>query len=310
MRATSQDLELLELLEELKDQQSFMDFSRKFCLEQPFLRKRILKVARDYQEAYESGDSADAAECITNMVAVYCAAHGMSTLGDLYKAVFEINTNTLIIGCLNVRELQEREFKKDYRRALRTGKSAECAKMYFEAVRESLLRNYPDVFTTGKEAIPLTVLVSWENKFEDPHSYGGILQGLGFPSIQDVEVTYRIGVVPNATDRGVEDLWDEYAESLLEFPPSAQNGGAVRQRETWTSMTIPSSFIGMSGDSDWPKVRRSFTRRGIRKKDEKIDSMYSPAQDYMSKYVFDSVCDGDIIAALVMRSINKMTECE
>jgi len=187
-----------------------------------------------------------------------------------------------------------------------------CEKMFFDAVQKSLMKHYPNVFTTSGNATPITVLVSFDNKVEDHHSLGFLLVGFGFPYSQELEVTYRIRVVPNATAQGKERLWKDYVASQLDYPPNVQNSGAVRIRNMWTSMIFPISLLGMPGKSDWPKNRKAFTMGsfGISQESQKKDIVVAPPAEYMNKYIFDPVSDGDIIAALIMRSLNKMAEAE
>ena len=186
--------------------------------------------------------------------------------------------------------------------------------MYFNAIQKALIKNYPSVFSDSREATPITVLLTWSNNINKPHSYGGVFLALGYPSVQEMEVTYGTRIILNATDKSIDELWEEYKASvaLMQKIP-AQNGVAVRQREMWTSFFIPISLIGIYGDSDWPTKRRLFTSLQ-HAEDYKTDKWHywrrSWYYEYHKEFVFDPVSDGDVIAALIMRSLNKIHDSE
>ena len=342
-------------IKEWDDSRAFVGFAKSFAKEQPLFRREIATKLQQYCEADVAKDADLKATSITNMVILYGTAKGLSDMLVHFKegAAKVTGGNVQMFGYQNGKEMFDGMFKKDYVELSFPGRDKLSNKMYFDAVQNALLRNYPNVFTASQDATPVTVLVSFENKFEDEHSYGGLLCALGFPLAQEVDVTYRVRVVMNSNGQSEEELWNEYANSRLEYPPSVQNGGAVRRREMWTSMFLPFSLIGMPGDSDWPKKRKLFTTGSslITKSREsyakemmamhlKSAQMWQEAVDrsaqmshnavntyaqtlqeerekaeelsytYMDRFVFDPVSDGDIIAALVMRSLNKMADAE
>ena len=289
----------------------FMDFAKKFSNEYPELMGEVLQKVREYQGAEEIGDYEQKAECITNVVMTYVGWSAMRRSADNWKKSFEQQTNLRMFGYENMRVYFEKGFRDDFRALARYGKNNACAKLYFDAVQSALLKNYPGVFTTASDATPLTVLITFKNKYEDSINYAGIFYGLGFPMTQEVEVEYNVRIIPNAGDVDNDKMWKEYDASQFAWPPDAQNGGAVRRRERWTSMVLPFSLIGIPGESDWPKERKWFTSRGmLSKANEHNDMGNAKPREYLEEYMFDPVSDGDVIAALVMRSLNKMAETE
>ena len=255
----------------------------------------------------------------------------MRRSADGWAKSFEKQTYLRVLGYENMRVYFEKGFRDDFRALARYGKNNACAKLYFDAVQAALLKNYPGVFTTANDATPLTVLIAFRNKYDDADNYNnsglitglgilteakstnyaGIFYGLGFPMTQEVKVEYNIRVIPNAGRVDKERLWNEYGESQFTWPPDAQNGGAVRRRERWTSMVLPISLIGIPGESDWPKERKWFTSMGmLYKTDEYKNMKEAKPREYLEEYIFDPVSDGDIIAALIMRSLNRMSETE
>ena len=48
----------------------------------------------------------------------------------------------------------------------------------------------------------------------------------------------------------------------------------------------------------------------LSKEDEYKSMKDAKPREYLEEYMFDPVSDGDIIAALIMRSLNKMAEME
>ena len=295
----------------MEDPKVFMDFANKFGNKYPELRGEVLQKTREYQAAEEIGDFEQKAECISNVVYTYVGWSAVRRSADGWKKSFEQQTNLRMFGYENMRVYFEKGFRDDFRALARYGKNNACAKLYFDAVQSALLKNYPGVFTTASDATPLTVLITFKNKYEDSHNYAGLFYGLGFPMTQEVEVEYNVRIIPDAGDATKEYLWNEYDNSQFAWPPDAQNGGAVRRRERWTSMVLPFSLIGIPGESDWPKERKWFTSRGMLSKEDEYKSMKdAKPREYLEEYMFDPVSDGDIIAALIMRSLNKMAEME
>lgn len=295
----------------MEDPQKFMKFAGEFAKKYPEIQTVVARRARAYQEAEEIGDSEQKMECITNMVVQYIGWEAVRESADRWKKNFETQTNLSLLGYENMRVYFEEGFRSEFRAAVRYGKNKACAELYFDAVQSALLKNYPGVFTTASDAIPLTVLITFQNKYENFHNYADIFYVLGVPMTQEVEVEYNIRVFLDADGIDEEGLWTEYADSQFAWPRSLQNGGAVRRRERWTSMVLPISLIGIPGESDWPKERKWFTGKGIISKEEEASSSkVSKPREHLEKFVFDPVCDGDVIAALIMRSLNKMVEAD
>ena len=277
------------LMTELEQPQVFTNFLHSFTRHHPYFRFNNYKRLMEYNEAETFGDRELKMECITNAVLSYCMAKNVDiTKQDFSQHVWQ-----------QIKEIDG---------------NSDCRKMYFDAIQKALLKNYPDVFTTSIDATPVTVLLTWENRVEDPHNYGGIFCALGSPSVQDMETTYRIYVALNSTGSSEYELWNQYLTSMVTNQYGGKNGMAVRQRETWTSFFLPISWIGIAGQSDWSTKRKIFacwpeteysTSEGI-VSFKSLKYIYTNPQKYMEKFVFDPVSDGDVIAALIMHSLNKI----
>ncbi|MBR6374571.1 MAG: hypothetical protein IKS20_15460 [Victivallales bacterium] len=292
--------ELLKKIEE--DPKAFDAFTHDYNKDFPFLNNAILKMSHDYHAAVESNDVENKAKIVNDIVEGYCENRALMNLvnDERRKGDPDIIRKSDIIK------------KQSYNTLTKISRDKACEKIFFDAVQASLLKNYPNIFTTSKDAVPLTVLVSFDSKFGEHHTIGLILVCFGFPYTHEMEVTYRIRVVPNDTGQNQDGLWKDYIASQLDYPPNVQNSGAVRVRNMWTSMILPISLLGMPGKSEWPKKRKVFTRGsfGMSEEREKNDFSFQTPMAYMNRYIYDPVCDGDIIAALVMRSLNKMAEAE
>ena len=284
-----------ELLKKIEDPKSFDAFVRDYNKAFPFLYSAIIQMSQNYHVAVETNDVEGKAKIMKDIVDGYCDNWACKLFADDYKKTNNAFTHESSLGSV-------------YSSSTKLNKSKACNKIFFDAVQASLLKNYPNVFTTSGDATPVTVLVTFENKFEDHHNLALILAIFGSPFSQELEVTYRIRVLPGAQGQSQDELWKEYVASQLDYPPNAQNSSTVRVRNMWTSMMLPISLLGMPGDSDWPKRRKVFTMGsfGITKQNHELDIAWTSPQEYLQKYIFDSVCDGDIIAALIMRSLNKM----
>ncbi|MBO7687648.1 MAG: hypothetical protein J6V72_14755 [Kiritimatiellae bacterium] len=163
---------------------------------------------------------------------------------------------------------------------------SEDTKNMFEAVKASLLKNYPGVFSESADAVPLSVHVSWNTSYQ------------GSPIIQSI-VTYM--VVPEAAEQ----------ETLYYVRTSAREGGttwtektsAARFSETWETWLLPIGFIPIPGKSDWSRTF-CFLRLGK-------DSIVSEPSKTINKkscirdMVFDPKVDGDVLAATIMRAVNR-----
>jgi hypothetical protein len=165
---------------------------------------------------------------------------------------------------------------------------AEDTANMFAAVKKSLYGNYPSVFSDSGDAIPLTVHVGWKTHYQ------------GSPIVQS-PVTYM--VLP-------EDAEQETVYYVTTKAQSAGSGGswteqtsAARYSETWETWLLPIGYIPIPGKSDWPRTF-GFLRLS------KDSIVGSPSKTIDSKscirdLVFDPKVDGDVIAAAVMRALNR-----
>ena len=309
--------EAVEQVRKLVDPTAFDAFSKRIAKERPLFRQQILEYSKKYHAALEAKDNSDMANSMAGIVGLYYGLEAAEKMaGDFKKGYAKVN-DPYMPGW-TMRDRFEAHAKSKYEAIKRLATDDGVRRMYLDAVRKSLLKNYPSIFTEDDNATPITVLISWDKMFEDHHSYGVLLCALGFPFTQEMETTYRVRVIPAEDKRDAEELWNEYAYSLLEYPQPPQNGGAVRQREMWTSYFVPISLIGIPGESNWPKERKCFTTGSAlitKQRDEfsNVDGIYggfgyySPVE-YMERFVFDPVCDGDVIAAMIVRCLNRIAE--
>ncbi|MBP5285891.1 MAG: hypothetical protein ILO34_07295 [Kiritimatiellae bacterium] len=172
-----------------------------------------------------------------------------------------------------------------------------------KCVMDSLCRNYPSVFSEDSSAIPLTVLVHWTTSYGKRPNYASIFGYWLWPEAADQETVYRIRVLEGARQVSAEKLWRDFNASTERYPQPVENSSAVRTSEVWETGLLPFGFIPVPGDSDWPKTF-CFMRTG---KDSLVGD---PAQtlrsaDCVRDLVFEPKTDGDVIAAAIMRSINR-----
>ena len=163
---------------------------------------------------------------------------------------------------------------------------AEDTQSMFKAVKASLLKNYPGVFSESADAAPLSVHVSWNTSYQ------------GSPIVQSI-ITYM--VVPEAAEQ----------ESVYYVRTTAREGGVVwtentsaaRLSETWETWLLPVGFIPIPGKSDWSRTF-CFLRLGkdsiVSKPSKTIDS-----KSCIRDMVFDPKVDGDVLAAMIMRAVNR-----
>lgn len=171
------------------------------------------------------------------------------------------------------------------------------------SISEALCRNYPSVFTTDKNATPLTVLITWETSYKERPNYASIFSYWLWPKAAEQETVYRINVLENAGWGHDEGLWRNFLQSLKRYPQPVENSSAVRMSVVWETMLLPFGFIPIPGDSDWPKTF-CFLRQGkdslVGKAAEKMQS-----QQCIRDMVFEPKTDGEVLAAAIMRSINR-----
>ena len=105
-----------------------------------------------------------------------------------------------------------------------------------------------------------------------------------------------------------DELWLMDMATSGRYPPPANAGSAVRETETWETMFLPFGWWPCPGESDF-STTFSFMRGSK-------DSLLSNPQktlrgrDAISDLVFDPKVDGDVLAAAVMRTINRMNRLE
>ena len=154
------------------------------------------------------------------------------------------------------------------------------------AVKESLLRNYPGVFTDSPDATPLSVFVGWSTSYQGSPIIQSIVTYMVMPEVAEQETVYHVRT--SACEDGT--TWTE-------------NTSAARLSETWETWLLPIGFIPIPGKSDWSRTF-CFLRLG---KDSIVDS---PTKALNSKscirdMVFDPKVDGDVLAATIMRAVNR-----
>jgi hypothetical protein len=88
----------------------------------------------------------------------------------------------------------------------------------------------------------------------------------------------------------------------------SEKSSAARFSETWETWLLPIGFVPISGKSDWPRTF-CFLRLGM---DSPVEN---PSKTLKSKscirnLVFDPKVDGDVLAAAIMRAINRHRRSE
>lgn len=163
--------------------------------------------------------------------------------------------------------------------------SEDTTNMY-SAVKKSLLRNYPDVFTESPDATPLSVFVEWGTAYHGSPITQSIITHMVVPETAEQETVYH---VRTSTHEG-ETKWTE-------------NTSAARLSETWETWLLPIGFIPIPGKSDWSRTF-CFLRLG---KDSIVRSPTSTldSESCIRDMVFDPKVDGDVLAAAVMRAVNR-----
>lgn len=153
-----------------------------------------------------------------------------------------------------------------------------------KAVRESLYRNYPMVFSDSRSARSLTVRVAWRMCYQGDPIVHSFLTNLIVPDGAEQESIYWVTVTDSA------ESW-------------SATGSASRMSETWETWLLPIGFIPIPGKSDWPKTF-CFMRSD---KDSLVSNLSDKANgiDCVRDLVFEPKVDGDVIAALIMRAVNQ-----
>lgn len=177
----------------------------------------------------------------------------------------------------------------------------------FSCVENSLLKNYPTVFTKEMEGTPLTVLVDWSFKYSpvDLMAPSSLLTRMFFPERVEQETIYYVRTLGNAQGLGEPELWAEFNASREMYPQPSENTAAARCSEIKETWILPIGFIPVAGESNWPKSF-CFMRQG---KDSPVmaPSETALSKDCFSELVFEPKTDGDVIAAAIMKSINRQS---
>ena len=163
---------------------------------------------------------------------------------------------------------------------------AEDTANMFAAVKKSLYSNYPNVFSDAGDAVPLTVHVGWKTHYQGSPIVQSPVTYMILPEDAEQETVYYI----KTTAAGKGGAWTERTS-------------AARYSETWETWLIPIGYIPIPGKSDWPRTF-GFLRLS------KDSIVGSPSKTLESKacirdLVFDPKVDGDVIAAAVMRAVNR-----
>ena len=183
------------------------------------------------------------------------------------------------------------------------GTHAADTEMVYKSVKSSLLRNYSSVFTDSSAATPIDVVVDWGTRYVPRPCYASIFSYWLWPKGADQESIYHIWVEENDGRRTDEDLWKEYTQDRLPDRGFVGKGAAVRESEVWETYLLPIGLIPVPGESDWPKTT-DFMRSG------KGSLVGDPVGKLASRkciqhMVFDPAVDGDVLAAAIVRVINR-----
>ena len=187
---------------------------------------------------------------------------------------------------------------------------AEDTQDVFRKVEKSLLKNYPGVFTKDPSARPLTVLVSWSTRYspKDLMAASSILTRMFFPERVEQETVYYLRVLEDASSRWEDSLWHEFDAVRGRFPQPPENVAAARYSEIKETFLLPFGFFPIFGESDWSKTY-CFSRCG---KDSPVNNPWNALQsmDCIRKMVFEPKVDGDVMAAAIIKSINRQSHAK
>ena len=174
--------------------------------------------------------------------------------------------------------------KGDVDQAKSAARHEEDTQAMLKAVRASLYKNYPEIFVDSPSAHPLSVRVSWRMRYQGDPIVHSFLTNLVVPDGVEQETIYLV------TTKSASESWSVTVS-------------AARLSETWETWGLPVGFIPVPGKSDWPKTF-CFMRSG------KDSLVFNPANqvndlDCIRDFVFEPKVDGDVLAALIMRSVNQ-----
>ena len=164
----------------------------------------------------------------------------------------------------------------------------EDEKRIFEAVKKALLKNYPDVFSDTSDATPVVADVDWSTRYQGSPILPSIIVLMVFPTSAEQESTYTVKT--SVGTEGAPEYWQEQAY-------------AARFSETWETWLLPMGFIPIPGKSDWS---RTFCFLQLQKDHTVFEAQkVMNSEDCIRALVFDPKVDGDVIAATIVRAINR-----
>ena len=207
----------------------------------------------------------------------------------------------------NISSLSQKEqadLLKEDKKSGQRGTHYADTQMIFNSVREALRRNYPSVFTDTADAIPIAVVVDWATEYKPLPDYASIFSGWMWPTAAEQESVYHLYIVENPGGKTDDELWNAYIAAPKKYPPPQECGYAVRTSEVWESaLVLPTGFIPCPGESDFPKTF-CFMRSG---KDSLVGSPSEKmgSRECFKHMVFEPKVDGDVIAAAIVRVLNR-----
>ncbi len=175
--------------------------------------------------------------------------------------------------------------------------------MIFNSVHTALLKDYPSVFTDSADAIPIVVVIDWATEYREQPDYASIFSGWFWPVSAEQETVYGLYLFENPSGKTDDELWTVYLAVPKKYPQPLEYGSAVRMSEVWETCLLPTGFIPCPGESDFPKT--FCFMRG--EKDSLVHDQYDKEQSRLCvrDLVFEPKVDGDVLAAAIMRIINR-----
>ena len=169
----------------------------------------------------------------------------------------------------------------------------EDTKIIQDLLSESLVRLYPNVFSNDPNAVPLTVFVSWDAKYnvKVPFCYPNIAS-ICWPLSADLETKYNVNVLLGEI-KGNDGFC------------AGSGVSAIRSSEVWETMLFPIGSIPIIGESNWPKSMGFCDKKGSfsLNRSEGLNS-----KDCVRQIVFDPDVDPEVLAALVVKALNQQTK--
>ena len=185
------------------------------------------------------------------------------------------------------------------------GAHARDGKMVFDVVKAALLSRYPSVFNENPSSIPLTVVLDWGVDYKEDEPYAMFFNYWLWPLSYTEETSYKVFVIEGATGKSEDGLWEDYFNAVRKFPNPPSLSSGIRTSETWESAILPLGIIPVIGESDYDRTY-CFMRQGkgslINNAGERLFD-----KDCMKDIVFDPATDGDVVAAMIMRALNRMS---